>query len=229
MFLDAWLALYLGGIGALVLLLLLVFMGGCGLVLGYRLRRLGRRSAASIATLLSMSLLVATTAFVGAALIDSRVEKHLVLDLRRTSSLLLADLITNCAKNRDDENCDSNRFTFNVTVVFATGEQVSIAPTSIYWSRTSATTVGYIKLMTSDSMTPSQGREALLDHAALLAHQANDAVQVKIDHAEKWLGQRNNHVAYSETLEVPLRPELRLVFRKNFDRIYMDYALTPGT
>jgi hypothetical protein len=227
MFLDAWLGLFVWGTLAVLVLLFLVLASLAAIAYGVHLQRKGRSRAFWLLVLPSAAFLAAVAAMANHLLVDQRATKQIVLDLRRPQSEILGDLADVCASRVSDGHCGSGQFKLNVVLIFPEGKELAIQPSSILGSSNSDGSFNYISILGSTSMPLSAGHDLLVANAALLSGADDLEAKMRIAEASNWVLTRNNSNVYSEVRQVHIRPGFALQFRKNVDRIYLDYSILP--
>jgi hypothetical protein len=233
MLLDAWLKL--GIFGPIVLLVLLL----CVPLLGFALfrafstcRRLLREGAVEqfwLTAGLVALLCVPIAALIVTSFVDTREERQLVLDLRKSKRALLMEL-RRCAA-RSNTGCDSDRYAITVELIFPEGRQLSIRTEQLSWTEYAEPENFLIEIRDADAsgLTLHAAHQLLMRHVAVLAGQRRAPnQQQEIDRAGAWLlGCCKDNVMYSETLGIQLSHQLGLQFYKNVDRVAVVYLLRP--
>jgi hypothetical protein len=226
MFLDTALGLYLWGFTFLGVLSLLVLASAIALIYAVRAWR-ARRALAWGLAIPATTALACLTVGAYSVLVEHRPDKEVLIDLRKSKAVMLQDMVSSCASMPDDDHCDSNRYSMRATVVFPEGLKLAVKASDIRWALIEDKSFAYISVMTSNSMTLDAARDILKNQGAMLLTGATAHEQEELTSAQEWLSKPNGQKVYSEVRSVKLRPYFSLVFRKNVDRVAVDYSITP--
>lgn len=225
MFLDSWLGLAIWGTVFFGVLLVSVVLSIAGLVYAAKLRREGRGVTFWLIASPLSALLVALCAGVIYIFFDHRIDRHVVLDLGKPRQEILAELIKNCTSSIEDDHCDTKRYNLMVTIIFQDGLTLEVVPKSVHWPSISNQAFGRVSLMGATAMSLQSGRNLMLEHASKFSVNADPKTKKRIAEVESWLTVPNNNAVYSESWGVEVRPGLDLEFRKNVDRVSIDYSI----
>jgi hypothetical protein len=226
MLLDAALGLSVWGVTFLGVLPLLVLVSVVALIYAVRAWRARRARLAWGLAIPAAAALACLTVGAFSLLVDHRPDKEVLIDLRKPKAVMLQDVARSCASKPDDDHCDSSRYSLRATVVFPEGLQFAVEASDVRWGPVEDKSFAYISVMTSNSMTLHAAREVLRNHGSLLSLGATAKTQEELKSTQEWLSKPNGQKLYSEVRSVKLRPYFSLVFRKNVDRVAVDYSIT---
>jgi hypothetical protein len=227
MFLDAALGLYLWGGIFLGVLSLLVLVSVFALSYAVRVWRAGRKKLAWALAIPAAAVLSSITAGGVSVLLDHRPDRNVLMDLRTPRAEMLQNLARSCAAKPDDDHCDSSRYALRATVILPDGVKFAVTASDIRWFPSQEKAFAYISVMGSNPMTLDAARVSLKDHVVLFSTEAGPQTQEKIKSTQEWLSKPNGQKVYSEVHSVELRPYFAMIFRKNVDRVAIDYSITP--
>lgn len=228
MFLDTWMKL---GIYVPILLVALLL---AALALGFTMYRAARRFVANrceeqdqgsllkVATVVMICILLAALVMHGFT--DTRLERHLQLDLRKQQRALLTEL-RRCAGGFDD-TCDSTKYSVTAEVILPEGQHLTIRSEYVHWSHVKGRLLIEIRDADANALSLKTAHDLLMRYAASATGQGDSESKEQIGHAQKWLlecctGSR----VYSKTLGIELTPHFGLQFYKNVDEVAITYLL----
>jgi hypothetical protein len=229
MFLDAWLRLSIFGPVVLLVFLFAVFAFGFALsraVASFRrlLREAGLAQAWPKAALVVL-LCLPIAALIVAVFVDTRLERHLVLDLGKPQRALLTEL-ARCA-GQFDSGCDSARYSVSAAIILPEGRRLHIRTECLHWSQEKDSTV-LIEIRDADAnaLSLQAAHQLLMAHVTALEERPDAKTQQKIDRASTWfLKCCEGSTVYSETLGIQLTRHFGLQFYKNVDEVAVAYVL----
>ncbi|MDB5966798.1 MAG: hypothetical protein JWQ72_3298 [Polaromonas sp.] len=226
MFLDAATGSYLWGITLLGVSSLLVLLSVVALICAGRAWKACRTRLAWGLTIPAAAALACLTLGAFSLLVDHRLDKEVLIDLRKPKTVMLQDVARICVSKQDDDHCDSRQYSLQANVVFPEGLKLAVKASDIRWAPIGDKSFAYISVMTSNALTLHAARQALRDHWSLLSTGATAKTQEELQSMQEWLSRPNDQKLYSEVRTLKLRPYFSLVFRKNVDRVALDYSIT---
>jgi hypothetical protein len=228
-FLDAWLGLAIWGPVVLLVILLVVPVLGFTLFRAVvRCRRLlheGEPEQAMLEAVLVVLFCVPIVAIFSSFFVDTREERHLVLDLRKTQRALLTEL-RRCAYG-SDTYCDSDRYSVTALIILPEGLRLSIRTESLHWSLQDGSTVS-IQVRDADAseLTLQAAHQLLMQYVKALPDRRDAEMLGHIDEVSaRLLRCCKGSEVYSEASGIQLTPQFGLQFYKNVDQVAVEYVV----